>query len=186
MKTFLTQICLTKNGVYSSYMQKGQRAVQTAGVMFLAAVALAAPLSSAQAGICMHPSKPDWKGWGTVGCSSDPRRECYPARLHGTWIYLFTGRSSARAFAEAWLNPGDILSIDRSRAEFKGNDWDHKWPWTHQVAAAGGWDYCERRAPLYNFWRTPQVDGYKHAVRVCLRRNGDLRCTNTWYSDQDR
>ncbi len=128
-----------------------------------------------------------WNGWfSEVGCSSDPNRQCYPVQLHGRTVILYTGRRTAKAYASAGgLGQNDILSIDRSRNAFIGNDLDHKWPYTHQVAANGGWDYCEDKSGR-STQKTPTVDGYQHAVRVCLRRNGALQCSNVWYSDQNR
>ncbi|MFC0552709.1 hypothetical protein ACFFHJ_17625 [Planotetraspora thailandica] len=76
---------------------------------------------------------------------------------------------------------GDIVSIDRATDSDKRNT-TKKWWFTEQI---GSWEYCQRtvyatgntvHSPTINNWHTP--------VRVCLRHNGALQCTNVWYADQ--
>lgn len=177
MKTFLTQICLTKKGVYSSYTLTRKIGRTTTGITLiaLASVLVTAP---AAAGICLVGGDP-W-GYGQVG--KDRHGRGYPVWLHDTKITLWTGKTTGRAFAQGYLQPGDILSIDRTRNAT--NNW---WLWQWQVdEMGGGWDYCDTHAPFSGTKSTVAVDGYKHAVRPCLRRNGYLMCAVYWYADQDR
>ena len=150
-------------------------------VSLLAGVLVAPGASPAEAAICGGPAE---ALYGAVGKNSVG--EGYPVTLHGTTVRLYTGKDTAGAYArldrDLWEN--EILSIDRSRATFSGTALRQKWPLTSQVSASGGWDYCQKYPG--GTAATPHVDGYKHAVRPCLRRAGALQCANVWYSDQDR
>lgn len=124
----------------------------------------------------------------------------YPAILHGKKVYLASNsaNASAKAYAEG-LAPGDILSIDRANFDVRNvpkncnNPYKnvicgpgHYWLSTTYVQQHGTWDYCETfNRDQYNNMETPRIDGAHHAVRVCLRHNGGLQCTNVWYADND-
>ncbi|WP_061293326.1 hypothetical protein [Herbidospora cretacea] len=106
----------------------------------------------------------------------------YPVTLHGTTVRLYSGRTNSRAYAkiDRDLRSDEILSIDRSNTRFTTY-----WP-SDGAVRAGGWTYCEQRYQgLGGPTRTPTVDGYQHAVRVCLRRAGVLVCHDVWYADQN-
>jgi hypothetical protein len=139
----------------------------------------AAPATPAPTALCG--SIPDW--YWQVGTNWEGQG--YPVTLHGTTVRLYSGGDTGGAYAKIWrgLRSDEILSIDRSRAEFVG-EYRYTWPLTSQVEVKG-WDYCERHGPTVGYGQTPSVDGFHHAVRVCLRRAGALQCSNVWYSDQD-
>jgi hypothetical protein len=103
----------------------------------------------------------------------------YPVTLHGTTVYLCHNRAVVNAYAGANLKSGDILSIDKSKNEVTGKEW---WQ-THEIEAEGGWNYWEARGTGWT--ETTEVDNYKNATRVCLRRSGALQCANWWFADQD-
>jgi hypothetical protein len=145
-------------------------------------VAASAP---AQAASSCHRNSGSVLGAGEVevsfGSTGDMK---YPATLHGRKVRLFTDSGNASAYAVALLQPGDILSIDRSNFEVRGPRSDHNWLTTSEVQARGDWDYCEVTGPGSQI-ATPRIDGAHRAVRVCLRHNGGLQCTNIWYADND-
>ncbi|GGQ84808.1 hypothetical protein [Couchioplanes azureus] len=130
----------------------------------------------------------------------------YRAYLHGVGIELVTdsGNASVYAHAVSGLRAGDILSIDRTNFTVDrvvgeaawGKTWDgdalHFFRETYTMEAHGTWDYCERAAATD--WdilfrsegvRTARIDGSNHFVRPCLRRGGQLQCSNMWYGDMD-
>ncbi|WP_214105369.1 hypothetical protein [Acrocarpospora catenulata] len=122
--------------------------------------------------------------WGQVGSP-------YPVTLRLTTTYLYTGKTSAAAYARAWLPNGSYISIDRSIARFEPKDATernngHGWRTNAEVANSGGYDYCEKyHAGASAYVETPRIDGSHHAVRPCLRINGILQCADKWYLDFD-
>lgn len=116
----------------------------------------------------------------------------YPKTLRNITTYLYTGKQSAGAYAEAYVPNGSYVSIDRSIGSFsavtdaeKKNG--HGWRTNAQVAATGGYDYCQAYHSGATGWTsTPVVQGRYHAVRPCLRVSGVLECAqDRWYVDFD-
>jgi hypothetical protein len=145
---------------------------------------VAAPSPAQAAGTCHHNGGsilPDNDVQGNFGSTGDMK---YPATLHGRTVRLITDSGNASAYAGALLQAGDVLSIDRSNFEVRGPRSDHNWLTTTDVQSRGTWDYCEVTGPGV-YVTTPRIDGAHRAVRVCLRHNGGLQCTNIWYADND-
>ncbi|MER5381974.1 hypothetical protein ABT040_17085 [Streptomyces sp. NPDC002688] len=107
----------------------------------------------------------------------------YPVSLHAVTVWLCHDRGFTNAYARAWV-PNDgaswILSVDRHRKEVSGKEF---WTTAEIENVGGGWDYWEDSGV---YWlETSEHDNYKNAMRVCLRRNGDLKCAGWWFADQD-
>jgi hypothetical protein len=82
-------------------------------------------------------------------------------------------------------NEATILSIDRSSFPVTGPRKDHNWLTTDDVQRRGTWDFCETRAGSRGTYQSRRIDGAHRAVRVCLRHQGAIQCTNIWYADND-
>ena len=116
------------------------------------------------------------------GSSSAAGDKRYPATLHGKTVRFWNGRAFNQTYAQV-VNPsaGDIVSIDRTTDSDKQNTTQSIWN-TSQIR---GWEFCQTKAaesggvansPAMNNWHIP--------MRVCLRHNGALQCTNVWHADQ--
>ncbi|WNO70190.1 hypothetical protein [Streptomyces sp. AM8-1-1] len=115
----------------------------------------------------------------------------YPTVLRNITTHLYTGKQSAGAKAGATVPNGSYVSIDRSIGSFspattKEDDDGYGWRTNAQVAATGGYDYCQKyHAGATGWTETPVVQGRYHAVRPCLRVSGVLQCAEKWYVDFD-
>jgi hypothetical protein len=102
-----------------------------------------------------------------------------PAKLHGKTVHLMNGRAANQSYATVDNpSPGDIISIDRATDSDKLNT-TKKWWRTNEI---GGWEYCQANTNSYR--RTPTMNNWHIPMRVCLRHNGALQCSNIWYADQ--
>ena len=123
--------------------------------------------------------------WGEVLYGSshsdyNGRDIALPATLHGKTVRLMNGRYTNKSFARV-ENPsaGDIVSIDRATSV---TNTTRTWWYTYQISS---WEYCQTRIDSSGGWaRSPAIDNWHRPVRVCLRHNGALQCTNIWYADQ--
>ncbi|WP_170208298.1 hypothetical protein [Couchioplanes caeruleus] len=162
--------------IFGRYGRRKAAAAVVAAISVVSMLEVALPNPAHAASYC-HTQK---SGFG-------PDRPINYAILHGTPVTLMSDSANASAYVNAELKPGDVLSIDRSNFEVRGPRSDHNWPSNDDVARIGGtWDYCETFAgSAYGWMSTPRIDGAHRAVRGCLRRNGEVRCQDIWYADND-
>jgi hypothetical protein len=117
----------------------------------------------------------DWAGYGEIG----------PWTLHGGSAYLYSGRTTAKTYARAYIanSGGSWIYLQRSQGRLTGK----KWFSTQEVLNSGGYEIvCSIKYDFTGWVATQTVDGYQHGVRVCVRWAGSTNCPSTWYADQDR
>jgi hypothetical protein len=116
---------------------------------------------------------------GQVLYNGNGRDVNLPATLHGKKVHLYNGRAFNQSYATVDNpSPGDVISIDRATDSDKRHT-TKKWWRTDEIH---GWEYCEANTDSY--WRTPTMNNWHIPMRVCLRHNGALQCSNIWYADQ--
>lgn len=170
-------------------MHRKAHALSATFLLVMGSLAVGAGSASAHTSAvsCRTDTYFDVKGWGEILYGSDHsdwngKDIAYPATLHGKTVRLMNGRYTNRMYAKV-INPstGDIVSVDRAKG-ISGTT--RVWWRTDEVAAQGGWDYCETKVTSSGGeWKSPWVPGWQVPVRVCLRHNGALQCTNIWRAD---
>ncbi|MEU1465980.1 hypothetical protein ABZ467_36170 [Streptomyces sp. NPDC005727] len=116
---------------------------------------------------------------GEVLYNGNGRDVNLPATLHGKKVRLYNGRGFNQSYATVDNpSPGDIVSIDRALDSDKRNT-TKKWWRTDEIRS---WEYCQANTDTRS--RTPTMNNWHVPMRVCLRHNGALQCSNIWYADQ--